>query len=150
MKKLAALALCVLVLLSACGKKDNDGFELLTIPDGAKVSLLDTKDYDVLSYARDDADVESLLKEINKVKREEVTQTDFIDYKNDTPFVCIYIEIGEEQTTYIFKVFAMGENKCAAIMYTVGADQDIYDVEFENEKIAELTKKIYSGFEDKQ
>lgn len=148
MKKLIVLALVALLLFCACGKKEEDGAGLLIIPDDASVKLLDTKKYDVLPYERDNSDVERLLKKVGALKREEVTAVEFIDFKDDTPFVCIYVE--REENVNIFKVYAMGENKCAAILYQTGAERDVYDVEFESEEIANLTKKIYSDFEEKQ
>lgn len=143
MKKLVLLALALTLLFCSCGKADS-GFDLLTIPEGTSVSLMDPFTYDVISYARDDDDIEDLLKKINELEPDDITSVDFVDYKQDTPYFTVYVE---RETTYIFRTWSFGDGKCAASLYMVGGDRNIYDITFTDTKIASLIEKLYKSFE---
>ena len=132
------------MLFCSCQKKQDDGFDLLSIPEEAKLSVLDPSSYDIVPYSRDNEDIESLIDAINAVGALEVSPTDYIDYKDDTPSVTLYVDEGDH--VYIFKVWSMGEGECAVTEYVVGSTQVIFTLTFKNEKVAALTEKIYTEF----
>ncbi len=132
------------MLLCSCSKKKDDGFDLIGISETTVLSILDAGTYDVLPYSRDNADVESLIEKVNAISPTDVKATDFIDYKDDTPCVTLYLDDGDY--VLIFKVWSFGEGECAATLYAVGSDQVIYRLTFKSEDVAELTEKIYADF----
>ncbi len=145
MKKIFLLTLVLIFILCSCGKKEeDDGFDLLTIPEGTPLSLMNSFTYDVIPYSRDNADIEALIEKINALGVEDVTAVDFVDYKDDTPFVTVYVE---RETTYIFRTWSFGEGECAAMLYMVGSSQNIYAVTFNDTDIASLIESIYKSFE---
>ena len=144
MKRILRLSLVLVLAFCSCQKTEDSGFDLLDFSTDPKLMILDPSSYDVLEYSRDNADIESLIKEINAIEYDEITTVDLIDYKEDTPCVTLYLDEGEY--VLIFKVWSMGNGECAVTEYVVGGIQVLYTLTFKSEKVAGLTEKIYSDF----
>ena len=144
MKRLIVLSLALVMLFCSCQKKQDDGFDLIEFSKNAKLSILDASSYDVLPYERDNADVESLITAINAIEPTDVSAIEYVDYKDDTPSVTIYLDEGDY--VIIFRVWSMGEGECAVTEQVVGSTQVIYTLSFKSESIAALTEKIYNDF----
>ena len=145
MKKVFILALALVLLLASCSKKNDDvEFDLITIPEGATLALMNPHTLDVERYNRDNSDIESLISAVNELSLFDLENIYDPDLESGIPFVRIFVEKDE---THIYNIWSLGEGRCVINHTRTGSADDIYTFAFDSESIAALVGAVHAGFE---